>query len=98
MKAPVSTIDVPFESKGKQLAIDDPHTVKFENSINHVGEFQSMEVQTKRDGILVYDIGLYSFHHTPRGQGSWVTFQYTDEKNCIKDHEYKLFATLHFLT
>ena len=93
-------IDSPFKKaikKGDDLNDpNSPHLLKFEDTIPHVGEFQSMEVGIYRDGRRKHSIGLYSFHLEPRGAGTLVTFQLNDMRRKVIKHDYVLEATLHY--
>jgi hypothetical protein len=96
----MGTIDFHFNKEIKKgTDLNDPgnpHLLKFEKSIPHVGEFQSMEVQIHRDGKLKHSIGLRSFHMMPKGGGTWVTFQVIDMRRKVIKHDYVLDADLHF--
>ncbi len=99
-KAIPQTIDVAFDIDGKQENSYDLKTIKFDKTIDHVGNlshFQSMEVGTFRDEIRVNDVGLYSFYQEPTASGTHLVFQYTDDNNPVNKHKYRLNGTLHFL-
>ncbi len=95
----MSTIDFKFHQeikKGQGGDTDTPHLLKFEGLVPHVGEFQSMEVGTYRDGKRKHTIGLQSFHLAPRDNSTLVTFQFNDMRRKVIKHGYVLDVTLHF--
>ncbi len=96
----MSTIDIPFKveiKKGTPLNDpNSPHLLVFEGAIPHVGEFQSMEVGTYRDGRRKHSIGLYSFSQIPKGNSTLIKFQYNDSRRKVIKHDYVLEATLHY--
>jgi hypothetical protein len=56
-----------------------PHLLVFAGTIPQVGEFQSMEVGTYRDGRRKHSIALYSLlSNTPKGNSTLIKLQRND--------------------
>ena len=95
----MDTINFNFHKEIKKGEGSDPysaHLLRFQGSIPHIGEFQSMEVSTYRDGKRKHTIGLQTFHLMPQGSSTLVTFQLNDMRHKVIKHGYVLDVTLRF--
>jgi len=76
---------------------DVPHLLAFEQLINHVGAFHSMDVTILRDGERANDIEFYSFKHARQHDMIHASFTFYDNTNRVIEHDYLLKVILRYL-
>ena len=76
---------------------DAPHLLAFEQFIEPVGIFHSMDVTIFRDGQRANDVEFYSFQHVRQPTMTYIHFAFHDYHSCVAEHDYLLTVVLRYL-